>query len=203
MKIMPASIDDGFLASKWESLCKEYLPGQNMYSILQRNIIDRLKAHFQFICIDTGPHLDAFMINGLYSADVLLTPVPPAQVDFQSTLKYLSRIPELYDMIEDSGLSIKTHVPNYGFMSKLVAKADQKDCERLTKRIFGTEMIEPAIPRLDGFERCGETFDTVISCSPKVYGGDNKSLLKARVAAEAFAEAFFEKRFPEIYFGEE
>ncbi|MBP1039249.1 ParA family protein, partial [Serratia fonticola] len=93
--VLPASIDDAFIASGWESLCAEYLPGQNPHSVLRENIIDKLKSDYDFIFVDSGPHLDAFLKNAIAAADLLMTPIPPAQVDFHSTLKYLTRLPEL------------------------------------------------------------------------------------------------------------
>ena len=199
--VMPANILDGFIASKWDDLCAEHLPNQNMYAVLKENIIDRIKSEFSAVFVDCGPHLDAFLINSLYATDVLLSPIPPAQVDYQSTMKYLSRLPDLFDKIESTGLVLnRDEVPNYAFMTKMQNKIDHKDCERLTKRIFDADMIDASFPRLDAFERSGETYDTVISCSPKVYAGDSKSLKKARIAAEDFSEAVFEKVFPEVYF---
>ncbi|MCV5580564.1 ParA family protein, partial [Escherichia coli] len=38
--VIPASIDDGFVASQCKELVEEHLPGQNQYEILRRNIID-------------------------------------------------------------------------------------------------------------------------------------------------------------------
>lgn len=54
--VIPASIDDGFVASQWKELVEEHLPGQNQYEILRRNIIDRVADDYDFIFIDTGPH---------------------------------------------------------------------------------------------------------------------------------------------------
>ncbi|HBL5449943.1 TPA: ParA family protein, partial [Escherichia coli] len=61
--VIPASIDDGFVASQWKELVEEHLPGQNQYEILRRNIIDRVADDYDFIFIDTGPHLDPFLLN--------------------------------------------------------------------------------------------------------------------------------------------
>lgn len=76
--MIPASIDDGFVASQWKELVEEHLPGQNQYEILRRNIIDRVADDYDFIFIDTGPH-GSFLLNGLAASDLLLTPTPPAR----------------------------------------------------------------------------------------------------------------------------
>lgn len=190
--LIPASIDDAFIASSWEQLCQEHLPKQNVHSVLRENIINKLENDYDFIFVDSGPHLDAFLKNAIASANLLMTPVPPAQVDFHSTLKYLTRLPELIDIIEDSGFPCRI-VNNIGFMSKLSNKSDHKLCHSLAKEIFGGDMLDVALPRLDGFERCGESFDTVISANPSTYVGSNEALKNAKSAAEDFAKAVFDR----------
>lgn len=190
--ILPASIDDAFIASDWDNLCKEHLPEQNVHAVLQENIIDKVKHDYDFIFVDSGPHLDAFLKNAIASADLLMTPIPPAQVDFHSTLKYLTRLPELIEIIETSGHQCHLEA-NIGFMSKLSNKADHKFCHSLAKEIFGGDMLDVVLPRLDGFERCGESFDTVISANPATYVGSSEALKNARLAAEDFAKAVFDR----------
>ena len=190
--VLPASIDDAFIASGWEGLCNEYLPTQNPHAVLRENVIDKLKSDYDFIFIDSGPHLDAFLKNAIAAADLLMTPVPPAQVDFHSTLKYLTRLPELVSIIESSGCKCRL-LGNIGFMSKLSNKPDHKMCHSLAKEIFGGDMLDVALPRLDGFERCGESFDTVISANPSTYIGSSEALKNARLAAEDFGKAVFDR----------
>lgn len=190
--VIPASIDDAFIASSWEDLCNTHLPGQNIHAVLRENIIDKLQDDYDFIFVDSGPHLDAFLNNSIAAADLLLTPVPPAQVDFHSTLKYLTRLPELAELINQSGHSCRM-IGNIGFMSKLSNKPDHKLCHSLAKEIFGGDMLDVALPRLDGFERCGESFDTVISANPSTYVGSSEALKNARMAAEDFAKAVFDR----------
>ncbi|EGT5713286.1 ParA family protein [Cronobacter dublinensis subsp. dublinensis] len=190
--VMPASIEDAFIASRWEELCAEHLPGASIYAVLRKNIIDKIATDYDFIFVDSGPHLDAFLMNAIAASDVLFTPVPPAQVDFHSTLKYLTRLPELIALIEASGCQVRLQ-KNIGFMSKLLNKADHKLCHSLAKEIFGGDMLDVALPRLDGFERCGESFDTVISANPATYIGSSEALKNARAAAEDFAKAVFDR----------
>ena len=190
--IIPASIEDAFLASTWAELCAEHLPNQNIHSILRENLINKLVDDYDFIFLDSGPHLDAFLTNSLAAADLLLTPVPPAQVDFHSTLKYLSRLPELLGLITESGYQ-PSLITNVGFMSKLSNKVDHKLCHSLAKEIFGGDMLDVVLPRLDGFERCGESFDTVLSTNPANYGGSPEALKSARSAAEDFVKGMFDR----------
>ncbi|WP_058914471.1 AAA family ATPase [Entomohabitans teleogrylli] len=190
--VIPASIEDAFIASRWEELCQEHLPGQNIHAVLRKNIIDKLVHDYDFIFIDSGPHLDAFLMNAIAASNLLFTPVPPAQVDFHSTMKYLARLPELVALIEESGCPVRLK-SNIGFMSKLINKTDHKLCHSLAKEIFGGDMLDVSLPRLDGFERCGESFDTVISANPSTYVGSSEALKNARAAAEDFAKAVFDR----------
>ena len=190
--VMPASIDDAFIASKWEELCAEHLPSQAIYSVLKENIINKLSKDYDFIFIDSGPHLDAYLMNALAAADILLTPIPPAQVDFHSTLKYISRLPELLKVIEQNG-SEDNIIGHIGFMSKLANKSDHKICHSLAKEIFGGDMLDAILPRRDGFERSGETYDTVFSINPVNYVGSAEALKEARNLGYVFAKSVFDR----------
>jgi cellulose biosynthesis protein BcsQ len=190
--VMPASIDDAFIASKWEELCAEHLPEQNIYSVLKQNVIDKLNDDYDFILIDSGPHLDAYLMNALAAANVLLTPVPPAQVDFHSTLKYLTRLPELLSLVQETGCEDQI-VGHIGFMSKLANKSDHKICHSLAKEIFGGDMLDAVLPRRDGFERSGETYDTVFSINPMNYVGSSEALKEARTSAYTFSKSVFDR----------
>jgi hypothetical protein len=61
------------------------------------------------------------------------------------------------------------------------------------KGSFGADMLDAVLPRLDGFERSGETFDTVISANPVTYDGSSDALKNAKLAAEDFAKAVFDR----------
>ncbi|EBG2148451.1 ParA family protein [Salmonella enterica] len=190
--IIPASIDDAFVASEWVNLVEEHLPGMNPYEVLKKNIIERVADDYDFIFIDTGPHLDALMLNALAASDILLTPTPPSQVDFHSTLKYLTRVPEMLEKLEHAGIDIKLkgHV---GFMSKMTVKPDHKAAHRIAREVYGTSILDSTLPRLDGFERCGEMFDTIITANSQTYPGSPDALKKARTEADNFAMAVYDR----------
>lgn len=190
--IIPASIEDAFIASRWKELCDEHLPEVNQLNVLRETIINKISGDYDFIFVDTGPHLDAFLINALAASDMLMTPVPPAQVDFHSTLKYLTRLPEIVQLLEDSDVKSRI-IANIGFMSKISSKADHKLCHSFAKEVFAGDMLDAVLPRLDGFERCGESFDTVISANPNSYAGSSDALKKAKHAAEDFTSAVFDR----------
>ena len=190
--IIPASIDDGFVASQWESLVTEHLPGLKPSEVLKKTIIDRIAGDYDFVFIDTGPHLDPFLLNGLAASDLLLTPTPPAQVDFHSTLKYLTRLPEMLERLEEEGVEPRLSA-SIGFMSKMTGKRDHETSHSLAREVYASNILDAALPRLDGFERCGESFDTIISANPVSYPGSAEALKKARTEAERFTKAVFDR----------
>lgn len=190
--IIPASIDDGFVASQWNDLVREHLPGMLPSDVLRRTIIDRVGSDYDFIFIDTGPHLDAFMLNAIAASDLLLTPTPPAQVDFHSTLKYLTRLPEMLEQLEEEGINPRIK-GNIGFMSKMTTKRDHEMTHGLARDVFTSYILDAVLPRLDGFERCGETFDTIVSADPQSYPGSIEALKSAKREAERFTQAVFKR----------
>ena len=191
--IMPASILDAFVASDWDRVAAENFKDKNPLNLLRENVIDKIKGDYDFILLDCGPHLDAFLLNALAAADVLLTPIPPAQVDMHSTMKYLSNLPSLYRRIADSGIDIRTQA-NIGFMTKMQdSKIDHQFARDIAKEIFGDNLLDTSLARLDGFERSGESFDTVITANPTVYEGSKSALANAKKAAEKFSSSVFSK----------
>ncbi|MBD2804266.1 ParA family protein [Xenorhabdus sp. ZM] len=190
--VMPASIDDAFVASEWNQLVQQYLPGISPSNVLRKTVIERLSKDYDFIFIDTGPHLDAFMLNAIAASNLLLTPTPPAQVDFHSTMKYLTRLPEMIERIEKEGIELNLQ-GNIGFMSKMGTKYDHQTSQSYAREVFTASMLDASLSRLDGFERCGETFDTVISANPASYPGSPDALRNAKNQADIFVRAVFDR----------
>ncbi|PKI87835.1 chromosome partitioning protein ParA, partial [Escherichia coli] len=122
----------------------------------------------------------------------LLTPTPPAQVDFHSTLKYLTRLPEMLERLEEEGVEPRLSA-SIGFMSKMTSKRDHETSHSLAREVYASNILDSSLPRLDGFERCGESFDTIISANPVSYPGSAEALKKARTEAERFTKAVFDR----------
>lgn len=191
--IMPASILDAFVASDWEKFASENFRDKNSLNLLRENVIEKISGDYDFILLDCGPHLDAFLLNALAAADVLLTPIPPAQVDMHSTMKYLSNLPSLYKRISDSGIDVRTQA-NIGYMTKIQdSKTDHQIARDIAKEVFGDNLLDTNLARLDGFERSGESFDTVITANPSVYEGSKSALANAKKAAAKFTVSVFSK----------
>jgi len=188
--VMVASIADGFLASDWLSLCKEHLPGRNPNLLLRENIIEKVRDDYDFILVDSGPHLDFFLNNSIAAADVMITPLPPSQVDLHSTLQYVGRLPAIFNRLIDEGVE---HLPQHhvAFMTKFSRTPQDIESQSIAKEVFRADMLDAVIPNLSAFQRCGESFDTVISVNPHLYTGDAKALKAAKDAIEDFTIALF------------
>lgn len=190
--VIPSSIDDSFIASRWDELTSEHRPLQHPSTLLLENIISKISDCYSFILIDSGPHIDAFLENALVAADICMTPIPPTTVDFHSTLKYLQRLPEIVADIESSGAEVKWET-NIGFMSKISNKEKHRELHSKAKAVFGSDMLDANLAKLDGFERTGETFDTVISANPSMYDGSTEALKNAVSSTYDFSRAVFER----------
>ena len=78
-------------------------------------------------------------------------------------------------------------------MSKMTSKHDHLTSQSYAREVFTKSMLDCSLPRLDGFERCGESFDTVISANPSSYPGSADALRKAKYEAEQFSRAVFDR----------
>jgi cellulose biosynthesis protein BcsQ len=77
-------------------------------------------------------------------------------------------------------------------MTKFSKSVQDKDALAIAKAVFREQMLDCNVPNLIAYQRCGETFDTVISVNPKEYAGDLKSLKTAKDAIDDFALSVFQ-----------
>lgn len=192
VSLMPAAIDDGFLTTDWvEKVENLFGKDQDPHMLLKDNVLDKLRGDFDLILIDTGPHLDYFLLNSLVAADVLVTPLPPVTVDFHSSMKYISQIRIFMRYLNEAGIDTKNK-PMIGFMNKYSPHIMQhQESLAVAKIVLEDKMLDVHIPDKSGFQRCGVTFDTVISVEPSMYDGDKKALKGAQDAIYEFARSFF------------
>lgn len=188
--VMPASIADAFLGAEFVANMKEYCPYVNPYKAMQENIIDKVKDLYDICLIDTGPHLDPIFANALVASDFILCPIPPSQVELDSTFKFLGRLDALVESIRDEGVTFEEPYC-IGYMTKYAKKKEHVTARDFASSVFGPNLLEESIPRLDAFERVGEIYDTVISADPSLYPGDKKALKRATDAMESFTKCLF------------
>jgi len=190
--LMPASIEDGFIASELPNLTKEHLPDQKQYNILQENIINKINDLYDIILIDSGPHLDGFLLNSLVAADTLLVPVTPDAVDFNSTLKFLNRIPSIYNKITSTGVEVDEPL----LFTFMVKTKKTYECDRVAselKSICGANFLSSDIPYTAPFIQSGDSCDTIFTVDKTDFsGGRRKTLREATEKALDFARDVFD-----------
>ncbi|MDG1751926.1 MAG: ParA family protein [Thalassotalea sp.] len=190
--VLPANIGDAFIASEWEKFCNEDLPNINPYEVLYKTIIEKLKDEYDFIFIDNGPHLDAFLENTLQCVDAMLVPLPPSNVDLHASCNFLERIPLMYDAIKEKGVEARLQTL-VGFMTKFDAKdEDDLDARTMAKDMLGGNLLDVNIVDSKAFEVSAETFDSVISVSRKNYDGDKKTLKRIQDNVLSFSRSVFD-----------
>ncbi len=58
----------------------------------------------------------------------------------------------------------------------MTSKRDHETSHSLAREVYASNILDSSLPRLDGFERCGESFDTIISANPVSYPGSAEAL---------------------------
>ncbi|KZN35315.1 hypothetical protein N480_19210 [Pseudoalteromonas luteoviolacea S2607] len=193
VKLMPASIEDGFVASSWMGIHEELKSeGYNtpVYDLLKTNLIDKIKHDFDFIFLDTGPHLDPLLMNSFVASHFLIMPAPPAHVDMHSTLKFLERLPSMIKEIETNG-SQTNIIGFYGFLTKFIpSKEEHRTSQRHYVKTLD-DMLPENLPSSEAFNKVGQSYETVLTIQGKDYDGSKVSLKLAADAVKKLASALF------------
>lgn len=193
VSLMPASIEDGFVASNWSSIHEELLKNgydTPIYDLLKVNLIDKIKHDFDFIFLDTGPHLDALLLNSFVATHFFLMPSPPAHVDLHSSLKFIERLESIQNEIESKGSQLRG-ISHYGFLTKFqTSKQEHRVSEKIYIKTLD-DVLSESLPALEAFNKVGQSYETVLTIQPKDYDGSKQSLKNASDAVKRLANALF------------
>lgn len=198
VSVMPSNISDGFIAAHWDEITESEeadFKGHKIHKFeaLKKNVIAKLEDEFDFIFIDTGPHMDSMLLNALVASDMLMTPVPLDRVDLHSTLTYLMRLPEEIDYLkEEFGMDVKFKT-NIGFMSKVTNKQLETKTPSYVRQTFGADILDASFKYLSAFANVTSDRQTVISEDPNDYLHDRKALNNAKSEAYKFSKAVFDR----------
>jgi hypothetical protein len=116
----------------------------------------------------------------------MLTPLPPATVDFHSSLKFVASLPALIDSIEMDGHTCNL-IGNVGFMSKILTSLITKFGLSQAKEVFGADMLDMVLPRLDGFERWGRLLTQLFQQIQQPADGSTEAL-KRKISSGRLCE---------------
>jgi len=103
LHILPACTADAFFSVQAADFAVQ--EGVHMSELLSKYVIDPLRSEYDVILIDCGPHLDTQLINAMQCADSMLIPLGLDPLEFDSTLKFISRLPDLFDFIKTTRLT--------------------------------------------------------------------------------------------------
>ncbi|MGR3512057.1 MAG: AAA family ATPase [Paracoccaceae bacterium] len=110
-----------------------------------RNGISTIKNHFDIVLLDPPPALGMISLSVLRSADALLIPAPPNNIDFGSTAHFLKMMSATLEQIADVG-----GARDYAFVKILATKMnDNKSAHGAIKRmmdaVFPEEMMQAVL----------------------------------------------------------
>lgn len=187
LDLIPASTLDAHLAS--ELTDPDFLGDLNPFELLKERVIKPLRNSYDLIILDAGPHMDIVARNCMFAADGMTIPVPPTYYSFDSSLKYIERFPEEFNLLKEEGhdasnLKFINCFINKEVMTNRAFDATVNDrAERELVDVFGVSNVLTALPLEIVYERCSELGGTVFSIPPALYEGDRKSYDRAKLSA--------------------
>lgn len=196
LDIMMAGPEDGFITDMLAQ--PEYAKGKYVGQLLQDNLISKLEGLYDFIIIDVGPHMDNTLKNVLWAADQMIIPTPPQFYPYDSTLRFLTRLPTLMRELVDKGQSEDDLVDMIPFITsspistqkkkRNYAQMEFKGASKTLNKIFDLNTIKHELPFEDTYQRCSDMGHSVFSVTSKDYPGDKKAFERAFISAENWAE---------------
>ncbi|PSU31777.1 ParA family protein [Photobacterium lutimaris] len=196
LSIIKCTTDDGFTADQLHD--EDVCDGAYVGSLLKTRLIDKVKDKFDIILLDVGPHLDNVLKNALWASDLLIAPVPPTFVNFDSSLRMMHR---LYDVMEDlveNGLADEDLPEITAFLTKMPIDSKEstydKDINEAASKelnlLFsgdGLSLLSKEMYHEDAYERCLELGHTIFAIQKSDYPGDGKAFNRALGSATKWA----------------
>lgn len=195
--IIPCSTSDGFYADKINT---DEVKGDNAYQeLLLKRIINKFEGDYDFILLDAGPHMDSVLKNCLWAANGVYIPVPTTFYNFDSTLRFLQRLPVVFKELVNDGLDLRRLDFIKPYISKAPTSENSQDKEVYANAqsdlngIFSfNNTIKHDLPEEDVYERCAETGGTVFTIRQKDYAGSREAYKRAKTHAELWAVELIE-----------
>jgi cellulose biosynthesis protein BcsQ len=195
--ILPCGTADGFLADDLDS--QDICNGDAYFNLLKKRIIEPLLMDYDFILLDAGPHMDKVMKNCLAASNGIMIPVPPTFYNWDSTVRFVERLPMVIDDMVNSGLSLNGLQFIGAYISRDISHKQQHDIDiyegAVTEmyEIFGHQFVlKHSLPSEDAFERCTDSSATIFSIAKKDYTGSKEAYSRALVKATCWAQELIE-----------
>ncbi|MEZ8959647.1 ParA family protein [Vibrio lentus] len=171
--IIPCSTDEGFVADTLYEVAKKQ--GVGVHALLYEKVIQHVEDDYDFILLDCGPHLDAVLKAALGATHCLFVPTTPKAIDFDSTIKFVQRVPEIVrEMIEegydlDKLKFIKSFINMMSDGSSSKNEIYNMSSENDLATLFGPDVIQNSVQSSDVYARCMAYGKTAVSINPTDY----------------------------------
>jgi chromosome partitioning protein len=139
--------------------------------------IATIQDRYDVIVLDTPPSLSFLTSNALFAADGIVMPVPPAMMDFASSVSFFQLLADLIDTIDQ----IEVEPKQFDFLAILVSKYEPKNPahvaihdwlrEAFSRRVLQHPMGQSAVVRLGSDMKTAYEIDR--------YEGDRRTLVRA------------------------
>ncbi|WP_353500216.1 ParA family protein [Vibrio chaetopteri] len=187
LSILPAiPSDEAFSSIAWQDgLASGDL---SCLKLLKERVIDFLRDDFDLIFIDTGPHVNPLSWNALYASKVLLIPVTPHKLDWQSTIQFYESLPNQLRNLPEGAEGI-------AFEKFLITNRDTENNRDdaivdIIKDEMGSLVLNNQILKSSAFEAAARNYRTVSDIRKTDKLCPDTQLDKAQSSVEAVANEF-------------
>lgn len=164
LDILPAfPADERFSQAAWI----EYAKTGSLEHVkrLKDKIVTPLKELYDFIIIDTGPHVNPLSWSALEACNSLLIPVSPRKLDWVSSGQFMLNLPSQMDQLPSAGTNIK-------YVKAITVNYDEeqgRDIAMLNqiKAVLGSDVLNSTIKRSSAFESAARNYRTVYDIRKK------------------------------------
>ncbi len=181
IKLIPSNLT--LYSSEYVLASRVASEGAELFFSLRKGLAD-LQDDFDVIIIDPPPALGMISLNVLYGANAVIVPMPPAMLDFASTIQFFTMVKEVMESI--ARYSDQAAALSYNFIKILVnrKKAQITDTSRasgpqdaildLARQFYGDYMMDSVVYDSAEIEAAAALGKTVLDLdgplsSPKTY----------------------------------
>ncbi len=182
LDILPSfSEDERFSAIAWEAL--DNSTGLKHISYLKDKIIDLVKADYDLILIDTGPHVNPLVWAAQEASNGMIIPFTPKKLDLKSTGTFIRNLPnQLVKNLPSKGANLKW----WRAMAVNYDDERNRDTDMLSqaKNYFGKYLFHAVLKRSSAFEAAHRNHCSIFDISKSEGLCPPKQLEKALTSAQ-------------------
>jgi len=149
--------------------------------------IDPLRQEYDVVIFDTAPALSYLAVNAIIASDGLLMPIPPANLDYASSIAFWNLLSETLGSLK----SQRGIEKDFAFMRVLLSRVDSTSVSSsIVKdwiiRTYGQYVLTTEIPKSQATEVGAVQFGTVYDITK--YEGSAKTYAKIRDAYDTLVD---------------